>query len=308
MSWNNGRVVRSDGERSGSDVFQQQSNAGVNPAPNYFDAESEGLARDIEECWHRGGQNTPTTDLSLGNHRFTNVADATQRNQFTSLSQLLDRINFFTPAIVDRTGHTITINSNPPYIAYKTGMIISFILEFDNTGATSVAINSLPPKEIKKRNNANTGFSSLEAGDLSTGNFIILVDNGTDFIIIAKTDRAIRTSDIQDRAITHKKNTPAPFSTRPFVSNFSWDLFEYPNAEIVLIGNLTNVSLSNGINGGVYTLLIKQDATGGRTAAFPSNWRRLQGASAISLGASAETFVTLRQVQSQIYYVISPVG
>ena len=64
--------------------------------------------------------------------------------------------------------------------AYFAGMVVSFIPDNDNTGASTVDVNSLGAEDIKKESGA-----ALAAGDLIAGRLAELKYDGTDFILIS---------------------------------------------------------------------------------------------------------------------------
>lgn len=93
-----------------------------------------------------------------------------------------------------------------------------------------------------------------------------------------------------------------PFAALTFAAALTWNVGTHPNATITLTGNVTSLTLSNSQDGGVYTLLIKQDGTGGRTFAAPSTWKWAEGtADSIAAGANDETLLTIRNIDGTIY-------
>ena len=96
--------------------------------------------------------------------------------------------------------------------------------------------------------------------------------------------------------------TPAGAKPMPFVTtDQTWNVGNSPNATLTLTANRT-LSISGDTNGGIYTLLVRQDGTGGRTLAFPSGWKWRGGiADTIASGANAETLITIRRIGSSIY-------
>lgn len=95
---------------------------------------------------------------------------------------------------------------------------------------------------------------------------------------------------------------PDAFSALTFAAALTWDVGAKPNATVTLTGNVTGLTLSNAVDGGVYTLLITQDGTGSRTFAFPSAWKWAGGsADSISGGASDVDMLVIRMIGSAIY-------
>ena len=92
-----------------------------------------------------------------------------------------------------------------------------------------------------------------------------------------------------------------PFTSITRQASLTWNLSTHPNATIAMNGNVTSVTLSNGANGGVYTMVFTQDSTGGRTFAFPSAWQWAGGsAGSIASGANAKTVLTIKRVGTTI--------
>lgn len=60
-------------------------------------------------------------------------------------------------------------------------------------------------------------------------------------------------------------------------TNISWNLDDAQNATVTLAGNRTLDNPTNMKNGGQYTLIVKQDATGSRTLSFGSAYKWAAG-------------------------------
>lgn len=76
------------------------------------------------------------------------------------------------------TGLTITVNPAP--LAYVDGMAFSIKIANDSTGPTSLNVNGLGPKTIKKANGNNIAANSLKAGSIYTVRYNIV----TNFFIL----------------------------------------------------------------------------------------------------------------------------
>ena len=89
---------------------------------------------------------------------------------------------------------------------------------------------------------------------------------------------------------------PSAFST----TTQSWNVADKPNALLILSSNRT-LSVSGAVDGGVYTLLVRQGA-GGATLSFPGPWKFRGGVEeTVASGARAETLITIRRVRGDIY-------
>jgi len=96
----------------------------------------------------------------------------------TSKISLFDRtdhpIIYLSP--VGGTGNAITLTPVPAIAAYVVGQKFSFIASAGNTGATTVAISGLAAKNITKN-----GASALGSGDISSGELVEIIYDGTQF-------------------------------------------------------------------------------------------------------------------------------
>ena len=85
----------------------------------------------------------------------------------------------------------------------------------------------------------------------------------------------------------------ADFGALAFAADLTWDLEALPNAIVTLTADVTRLRVTNP-DFKVHTLLIRQDATGNRTFAFPDEWSGPSGS--ILSGANEETLLTIRRI------------
>ena len=91
-------------------------------------------------------------------------------------------------------------------------------------------------------------------------------------------------------------------TTLTAAASLTWDVAENPAAQVVLDRNVGTLLTDNNVDGGIYSLLIRQDGAGNRSFAFPNSWLWVGGsAQAISTGANTRTLVTIRQLGTSIY-------
>jgi len=86
-------------------------------------------------------------------------------------------------------------------------------------------------------------------------------------------------------------------------ATINWDLSLAQNAVVTLGGNRTLANPTNQVAGGVYTLLVKQDATGGRTVVF-AGYYIVNGTLPISTVANAATLITFYSDGTIMYGVV----
>lgn len=110
-----------------------------------------------------GADSVEVTDLDVSN-------DAIIDGTLTSASY-----NFATAAVVGGTGDVITMDFTPDMPAPAAGMMITFVAEAANTGATTLNVDGTGAVAVVE---ASDG-SALEAGDIANGSVVIVVHDGT---------------------------------------------------------------------------------------------------------------------------------
>lgn len=73
-----------------------------------------------------------------------------------------------------------TVTLSPVPAAYVTGLVVRFSADLVNTGATTVNVNALGAKTIKK-----FGSTDLVAGDIAAGQLVELIYDGTNFQMVS---------------------------------------------------------------------------------------------------------------------------
>jgi len=74
--------------------------------------------------------------------------------------------------------NTYTITLNPAPISYKEGMAVAIKINTTNTGASTININGLGAKSVRKANGNNVSAGNLKAGSIYSMRY-----NGTNFIL-----------------------------------------------------------------------------------------------------------------------------
>lgn len=122
---------------------------------------------------------------------------------------------------------------------------------------------------------SNTGVLSIAAGAVITADL---------------ADSAVTTAKINNAAVTAAKvdttgvavlGTAQQYTrTHNFTATtltdgatINWDLSQNQVASVTLAGNRTLANPTNLVNGAVYILIVRQDATGGRTLSFSSAYK-----------------------------------
>lgn len=122
MPWSGSSFGRTDGTRSGSDVWQQAQAAAVDILASDHDTHDEDLADGIQACLKKDGNNAATGDISWGGNRLTNLGNATAatdalNRQYADARYLqsADVVDDTTPQLggdLDVNGNDITSTGN----------------------------------------------------------------------------------------------------------------------------------------------------------------------------------------------------
>lgn len=149
MPWNAGNVVRSDGTRSGSNVWQQANAAGVLIVDTDHDLHDEDLAGAIEETLHRGGQNSPTTHISWGGFRITVLGSPTARGDAANAGYVQDGGSTWA-GTSSGTAAVQTVNLSPAITAYSVGQMFHFRAGFNCPGAMTLNFNGIGAGAVQR--------------------------------------------------------------------------------------------------------------------------------------------------------------
>lgn len=152
--------------------------------------------------WQDVGQTTPNTSPCItldgagraiiwgyGRYRqivfdaFSNqVWDETTSDYMSDVQN--DLLNWATTSGGTPNAQTITVSPAPP--TYVAGQLFQFVIGQTNTGATTLDVNGLGPRNLYK--NSDAGPISLAAADLTIGNTAQVQYNGNAFVIINPRD------------------------------------------------------------------------------------------------------------------------
>ena len=109
MGWDgNGNFVRTDGTRTGANVFAQQKTADVNVNAALHDAHANDIATGLEACLNRDGENSPSTDIPMGSNAFTGLAAGTAAGESVRWEQFFSaesELTISSGAITPTTPH-----------------------------------------------------------------------------------------------------------------------------------------------------------------------------------------------------------
>ena len=175
MAWNgSGTFTRNNGTHTGATVWQQDRDAGANILASRMDTHDQDIADGLENCVARDGQNSPSADLPMNSQKHTGVANGDARNTYLAVGQAQDEgVIWGGTSGGSANAHTITLT--PAITAYAAGQRFAFIPGNTNTGATTIDVNGVGAKSIKKF------AADVSAGDLSTSVPCSITYDGTNF-------------------------------------------------------------------------------------------------------------------------------
>ena len=182
MPWNgsapNKTFQRSDGTRTGTQVWQQAEADGVDIVSNDHDTHDQDLANAINATLLKDGGNTPSANLPMGGLKHTNVADASSTNEYATLGQSIANGGIYV-ATVGGTANAITLTTGLSLTSLDHGSEFSFIVAATNTGAATVTIDSVSAVALKRQE-----LEDLSAGDLYEGAIAVIKYDGTQFQLL----------------------------------------------------------------------------------------------------------------------------
>lgn len=168
---------RTDGTRTGAEVWQEAKTAAVKIRADAHDTHDEDIGDAISACLFKDGSNL-NADIPMNSNKFTGVEDASARTHFAAAGQVAD--SSLTYAGTSAGTDTITATLSPAITAYVAGQRYHFKAGGTNTGAATINLNSVGAKDIKK---GAAGSTALGAGDITSGGSYSLIYDGTNFIL-----------------------------------------------------------------------------------------------------------------------------
>lgn len=174
---------------NGAGVFSRIHNwaadalAGIKILASRHDAEDDNLSTGINNCLTKNGENNPSANLPMGGFKHTNVANATARDSYASAGQVQDGSLVY--AVDSGAADAYVISLSPAITAYAAGQKFTFKATNANTGASTLNVNALGVKTIKKHNDQD-----LAAGDIEAGQIVEVEYDGTNLQMLSQLGNA----------------------------------------------------------------------------------------------------------------------
>ena len=155
---------------------------GINIEAARMDTEDSGFATGLSNAITKDGQTTITANIPFNSKKITALANGSARTDSIALGQVQDG-TYRTLGTLGGSADTYTATPSPAITAYATGSEFNLKVNADNTGASTLNVNAVAAKAIKKYDGAGAKLA-LEAGDLQQDQYYKVIYDGTDFILV----------------------------------------------------------------------------------------------------------------------------
>jgi hypothetical protein len=197
------------------------------------------------------------------------------------LSVVLDDATTSTKGSV-QIGDNINVSSGIISVADADGSTKGVVIGGDGVDVTAGVVTLVPA--------TNTTFGGIKVKP-GTFNFLIAPAGEINLIASLPLSNQINTYTRIQSFVPTEVN-----SGSSYVPNLAGG-----NVVVITLDNNTAIQNgTNGVNGGIYTFIIKQDATGGRTLAFGSNYN-FESAPTVTSTANAIDVITVHRLSSTNY-------
>jgi uncharacterized protein (DUF1330 family) len=250
-----------------------------------FNSLTADLATGLSTALTKDGQTTPTANLTLGGYKITNLGLGTVSTDAARMSQLQSGGATY---ITVTGSDNITGTLSPSLTAYTTGGLYTFIVATTNTTTVTLNIDGLGAKVVNR-----SGSYALVAGDLVTGQVVLVEYDGTKFQLINSTS-------YQVVRVTGTGYSPNIALTD--AATVAWDTSTGQTATFTFVStNRTMGAPTNLKDGAFYALAVIQNA-GSNTLTWNSVFKWTAGAApTLSTAASAKDYFVFRSDGTNLY-------
>ena len=160
--------------------WQTDQANGIGIRADYHDEEDNNFALGINESINYEGLNTPIANLPMGGFKFTGLANGTAASDSATFGQIQTSIARYGVDAPGTDAYAITLT--PALTAYVAGQSFDFYAATTNTGASTLNINALGAKTIKKDVNTDLADNDIKVGQINR-----VVYDGTNFQLVSPT-------------------------------------------------------------------------------------------------------------------------
>jgi hypothetical protein len=180
MPWSGGTFTRTNGVHTGSTLWVQDRDAGTKILATRHDTHDQDLADGINATLEKSGSNAATGNLDIGSNRLTLVADGTAKTDAATVNQIQSNGPAF-QATDTGTANAYVIALSPAITAYAAGQAITFKAANASTTASTLNVNTLGTKALKKKNDQD-----IASGDIEASQIVTAVYDGTSFQVTSQ--------------------------------------------------------------------------------------------------------------------------
>jgi hypothetical protein len=250
-----------------------------------FNALTADLATGLSTTLTKDGQTTPTANITMGGYKITNLAVGTVSTDAARVSQIQSGNATY---IIVSGSDTITGTLSPALTAYSTGGLYTFIVATTNTTSVTLNIDGLGAKSVVR-----SGSSALVAGDLVSGQIVLVEYDGTNFQLINSTSYQV---------VRVTGTGYSPNITLTDASTVAWNTSTGQTATFTFVStNRTMGAPTNLKDGAFYALAVIQNA-GSNTLTWNTVFKWAAGtAPTLSTAASAKDYFVFRSDGTNLY-------
>ena len=250
-----------------------------------FNALTADLATGLSTTLTKDGQTTPTANITMGGYKITNLGVGTVSTDAARVSQIQSGNATY---IIVSGSDTITGTLSPALTAYSTGGLYTFIVATTNTTSVTLNIDGLGAKSVVR-----SGSSALVAGDLVSGQIVLVEYDGTNFQLINSTSYQV---------VRVTGTGYSPNITLTDASTVDWNTSTGQTATFTFVStNRTMGAPTNLKDGAFYALAVIQNA-GSNTLTWNTVFKWAAGtAPTLSTAASAKDYFVFRSDGTNLY-------
>ena len=178
---------------------------GINIEPVRMDGEDDGFAVGLSNAITKDGQTTITANIPFNSKKITALANGSARTDSVALGQVQDG-TYRTLGTLGGSADTYTASPSPAIETYTIGSEFNLKVNADNTGASTLNVSAIDPKDIKKYDGAGA-VVDLEAGDLQQDQYYKVIYDGTQFVVLNPQAPYISTTNMLVEATTSTTGT-----------------------------------------------------------------------------------------------------
>ena len=231
-----------------------------------FNALTADLATGLSTAITKDGQTTVTANIPMSTYKFTGLGVGSAATDSANLSQVQSTV---TKLLTSVSGtDTITAVGAPVVAAYAAGQMFYFVATGDNTGAVTLNIDSLGAKAVTR-----DGSVALAAGDIKSGEVVVVVYDGTRFQVVSQLNSAgdARFANVSIASSLYVGGVSTFVGNAGFSANVSITSALSVGGVAAITGATTiggNLTLSGGTANGVLYLNGSKVATSGTALVF----------------------------------------